>query len=202
MPTVPTFPIAPHFAYPVGRQPQWSTGKEEAVSGKRLRYPNQILPTWQYLLSYEYLLEDQAYLQWQALVGFFNQMFGSAYMFRFNDESDNVATSEQFGVTDGVNTEFQLTRSGNFGFVEPVFAPVTVTQIKRGATALMSGTDYTVDMDTGEVTFVAVGGTGNALTWTGTFDWYARFDDDVAEFSKFAYKFWELKKLTFTTELL
>lgn len=199
---VPNYPTTPHWAYPINRTPQWDTGQEQSVSGKRLRYPNQIIPSYQYELTYEYLLEDQAYLQWQTLFGFFNQMFGAAFMFRFNDESDNAATSELFGQTNGVDTQFQLTRAGNFGFAEPVFAPVTVTQIKRGATALMNGTDYTVNLDTGIVTFAAVGGEGNDLQWTGTYDWYARFDDDRNQFSKFAYKFWELKKITFTTEIL
>jgi hypothetical protein len=42
---------------------------------------------------------------------------------------------------------------------------------------------------------------GHALTWTGTYAWYCRFDEDVNTFEKFAYNLYELKKLKFSTEV-
>ena len=40
---------------------------------------------------------------------------------------------------------------------------------------------------------------GAALSWTGTYFWLCRFDEDSLEFSNFMYLFWELKKCSFTT---
>ena len=55
---------------------------------------------------------------------------------------------------------------------------------------------------TGLVVFNSPPAYGAALTWTGTFNWLCRFDDDSVEFNKFADQYWELQKLTFTSVVL
>lgn len=59
-------------------------------------------------------------------------------------------------------------------------------------------TDYTLGTQ-GMVTFSSAPLNGAVLTWTGAYNWLCRFDDDVAEFENFASKFWDLKKINFTT---
>jgi hypothetical protein len=51
----------------------------------------------------------------------------------------------------------------------------------------------------GIVTFAAAPLSSTALSWTGTYLWLCRFDEDSLEFSNFMYLFWELKKCNFTT---
>jgi Conserved hypothetical protein 2217 (DUF2460) len=51
----------------------------------------------------------------------------------------------------------------------------------------------------GVVTITPAPGSGAALSWTGTYRWLCRFDEDSLEFSNFMYLFWELKKCSFTT---
>jgi hypothetical protein len=51
----------------------------------------------------------------------------------------------------------------------------------------------------GVVTIAPAPADGAALSWTGTYRWLCRFDEDSLEFSNFMYLFWELKKCSFTT---
>ena len=64
--------------------------------------------------------------------------------------------------------------------------------------ATVTLTDYAIN-NAGLVTFSVAPLTSAALTWTGTYNWYARFDDDSIQLNNFMYQFHELKKLTFTT---
>lgn len=200
--TVPTFPVLAGLSYPVKRTPVFDTETEDALSGARTRYPNRTLPLYRYMLEFEVLREAAAYLEWQTMLGFYNSVLGDCYLFRFNDVSDNTATAESFGSGDGTSTVFQLTRAGSFGFAEPVYAPVAVTQVKVAGVVVNTPGDYSVDLTTGLVTFAVAPAGSAALTWTGTYDWYCRFDKGNVDFSKFMNGLWELKGLSFTTELL
>ncbi len=51
----------------------------------------------------------------------------------------------------------------------------------------------------GIITIAPAPSPGAPLTWTGSYTWLCRFDDDTLEFSNFMYLFWELKKCSFTT---
>lgn len=200
--TVPTFPTLSGLMYPAKRSPVWDTVKQKSVGGKATAYPNRNLPLWHYELGYEFLRSDVVNLEWQTLVGFYNQLYGAAYLFQFRDVDDCTALLQSFGAGNAIAVAFQLTRAGNFGFSEPVYCLASAPSIYVNGVLKVLTTDYTVDLTTGIVTFVAAPANGAALTWSGTYNWYARFDDDSAEFEKFAYQFWNLKKITFTTELL
>lgn len=51
----------------------------------------------------------------------------------------------------------------------------------------------------GVVTIVPAPSDGAAITWTGSYAWLCRFDQDSLEFSNFMHLFWEVKKCAFTT---
>lgn len=192
--TVPTFPTLLGVSYPIDRSPIWSTDKETAFSGQDGAFPNWSYPRYQYKVPFNYLGNDlAANYDWRTLLGFYNKVKASAgNMFQFNDREDGSITAQQIGTGDGATTAFQLVRTLG-GFVEPVFAPLTVTAKVNGSTVSSSFSAA------GIVTYASPPSGGAALTWDGTYNWYCRFDDDTIKFSNFLAKFWDLKELSFTT---
>lgn len=71
-------------------------------------------------------------------------------------------------------------------------------------TAQLSQTDYSFETDanwglTYGATFASAPLSAAAITWTGSYQWPCRFDDDQMEFGQVLNSFWELKKITFTS---
>jgi len=201
---LPVFPSSslPGLTWPVKRAPSWQTIKQDALSGKRTRFALQAFPIWRYELSFSLLRAQAAYAEWQTLVGFYNSLYGGEGLFQFNDPNDGSVTAQQFGVGTGLTaTVFQLVRSLG-GFVEPVYLPNTAS----GFHIYDNGTDVTANASVGNygaVSFASIApALGDALTWTGSFGWPCRFDDESMDLDNFMYQYWELKKLTFSSELL
>lgn len=199
--TLPLFPALKGVAWPVIRAPQWSTDTQVSTSGKRTTLGRYIFPTYGYTLTYEFLRSDATNKELQDLIGFYNTVGGARDLWQFNDQDDNTATTQLFGTGDGVTTAFQLTRtvSGNtFSSTDPVFS-ATVTTIFDNAVAKTPVTDYVVSA-TGLVTFTVAPAAAHLLTWTGTYTWLCRFNDDTNDFEKFMLNLYELKKIKFSTE--
>lgn len=190
--TVPVFPTLPGIAYSIKRSPVWSTIRQQAISGIDTRFQLWTYPRWKYDLPFSVLHSDSR-AELQTLAGFYNSLGGSAQTFQYTDPLDNSATTESIGTGDGVTTGFQLVRIFG-GFIEPVFAPTTQTIYINGT----STAAYTIGT-TGLVTFTTAPASGAALTWTGTFNWLCRFDDDTIDFEEFASNYWALGSLKFTT---
>lgn len=193
--TIQTFPTLSGLTFPAKRSPIWSTLKHRNVSGKVSALQQWTSPLYKYDLPFSVLRSDSINLEWQTLLGFYNSVGGGAQMFRFTDPDDGSVTAQSFGTGDAATTTFQLVRSLG-GFVEPVFDPDTLAIYLNGVLTAA----YTES--NGLITFTPAPGVGVAITWTGTFNWFARFDDDSIDLEKFAYQFWELKRITFTTEKL
>jgi uncharacterized protein (TIGR02217 family) len=199
---LPVFPTLPGLMFPMKRKSVWSTVKQDALSGKRTRYPLWTYPLYQWEISFDFLRTAAAFLEWQTLEGFIKSVQGAAQLFAYLDPNDSVATAQGFGAGDGVTTSFQLVRALG-GFAEPVFLPVLsgglVTQITVAGTPT---TAYTVS-PYGVVTFTSAPANGAALAWTGTFYFGCRFDDDATDFSNFMSGLFELKSpLKFSSEKL
>lgn len=200
----PILPSFRFFVYPVKRSPLWKTMHQEAVSGMDNPIPLWSFNRWQYELGIELLVstsvafQNALAIEWQALNAFYNQLNGSFGVFQFTDPDDGSVTNQVFGTGDGTTTAFPLIRTmtgaGGFQWSEPVFAP-TITNVKiNGAPTVL----YTLGTQ-GLVTFNSPPAAASSLTWTGTFNWLCRFDDDTMEFSKFMNGLWEVKSLKFTT---
>jgi hypothetical protein len=198
---LPVFPSLPGLTFPVKRSANWSTVKQDALSGKRTRYPLWTYPTYTWEVSFDVLRTTAAFLEWQTLEGFIKSVQGPAQLFAYLDANDSVATAQSFGVGDGTTTTFQLVRSLG-GFAEPVFLPVLsaglVTQVTVAGTPT---TAYTVSTY-GAIVFSSAPTLGAALAWTGTFRFGCRFDDDATGFSNFMSGLFELKSLKFSSEKL
>ena len=203
--TVPTFPALPGIVYPVKRFPIMSTIKNRSINGKVTTLQLLTYPLWNYELQYSFLRSADAFKEYQKLLAFFLTVGGAAGLFQFNDVDDMTATGQNFGVGDGVTTDFQLVRTLNLGetftFAEPVFAPVTITSLTVAGEPVTDPPDYTV-LDGGMISFAVPPADGDALVWSGTYNWLCRFDADTQEFNKFAQNLWDLGSLKFTTEIL
>lgn len=127
---------------------------------------------------------------------------GQAYGFRFKDWSEfwfsddgtpdsPIATPHQFGTGNGTATAFQLkktyTFATGFSYEQTIVKPVasvpgdsrgnTISIYKNGVLQTLT-TDYTIDYQTGIVTFTSAPTNGHALTVTGEFDFPATFGSD------------------------
>jgi len=194
----PTFPSLPGITFPVKRTPQWSGAQNDSLSGKRVRTSYYSYPKWLYEVQFNFLRTAAAYLEWQQLAGFINQMNGQAGLFLYNDPNDNTASVQTFGTGDGSSTTFQLVRTLG-SFIEPVFFPDTPIPTVR-VNAVATGA-YTVST-TGQIVFTVAPPNGATLDWTGTFKWGCRFDMDEFEFANFATQLFEMRSLKFSSEKL
>lgn len=199
--TIPTFPPLPGVSWPVGRSPMWSTDKQVTVSGRVTTLQYFSYPRYKYELTFDVLRSDSN-LEWQTLVAFYNRVGGGALLFQFNDTDNTSVTDQALGTGDGTTTAFQLVRTmtgtGANVFVEPVWVPIGTPVVKINGTPTVL---FTLGA-TGLITFNTPPANGALLTWTGTYNWPCRFDDDTASFQKLMTNFWDLKKISFTTEKL
>lgn len=184
------YPTLPGLAFGVSRSPQFSTKVARAVSLSETRGSFAAYPLWGFTLTYEFLRKGQGVAEFEQLLGFFLARKGQFDSFLFTDPDFNSVTNQQFGVGDGVTTSFQLVRSTNLAFSEPVQNPNVISAINDNGSP--AGT-YT--QSNGLISFSVAPAAGHALTWTGTYYNRCRFEQDVADFSKFMQDLWELKTL-------
>lgn len=213
------FPSLPGLSIEMSRTPAWKSIVHESVSGCSVSASAMTYPKWKYRLQYE-VLESGAEKHLQQLVGFFNRHGGRADTWLFFDEEDCIATDQQFGVGDGVTTDFYLGRDFG-GFVEPVTDIKQITQMRVGTTPVYSSLDeapaesLSLDFTTGiylvwqndyayagngRIQFTVAPGVGVPVIWSGTFYRRCRFDRDELDAERFLYQLWRAKTVEFTTD--
>lgn len=111
---------------------------------------------------------------------------GGRHSFPFKDWNHYSVTDEQFAVSAGSATTYQLTITyGDAGGSTAinVTKPVSPVVIKVAGSTKTEGVDYTLNYLTGVLTWLIVPANGLALTWSGTFYWPVRFDMGKGEFT-------------------
>lgn len=191
--------VLPHyvgFKIEIDKTPMWSTRIADPVAGQERRVQEQIYPKYRIGLSVEVLRDAAGTDEAKILLGFFNLRAGAFDSFLYTDPDDYTVTGQQFGVRDGVTTQYQLVRAypAAGGFVEPVQNVNAIVNVKSNGVALANPADYTIS-GTGMVTLAAPGTAGHALTWSGTYYWRVRFEDDKLVFRRIFSSLWELKNL-------
>lgn len=181
------FPTFAGQSWPVKRTPIFNTKVVKATSGAEVRAYFSPYPVYKIELTFEYL----SLADWANLGGFFKLQKGKWDWFYFNDINDNAVVGQSFGTGDGTTTAFQLVRSLG-GFTEPVENVTGTPSVYKDGVLQSSG--YTIG-STGIVTFSAAPAAAAVLTWTGSFYWRVRFDQDEAEFVENMSQFFDLKKL-------
>lgn len=197
------FPSLPGLAWSVTKVPTFQTRIQRAVSGRELRALDYPYPLWQFTLVFNFLRDNASagYDELRTLMGFFLLCQGAYGTFLFQDPSDYEVAGQSLGTGDSSTTAFQLQRAMGMtlpggGFTEPIGAPNVVSALYfNGITQNPAG--YSVDFDTGIVTFDTPPPTGLAITVDFSYWFRCRFVDDSYDFENFMYRLWQLKKLTF-----
>ena len=199
----PVFPTLPGLAWSVTKAPIFQTRIQRAVSGRELRALDYPYPLWQFTLVFAFLRDNPGagLDELRTLMGFYLTCQGAYGTFLFQDPSDYRVMGQYLGTGDSSLGIFQLQRTMGEsllggGFVEPVVAPNLITAVYfDGITQSPSG--YSVDRDTGLLTFATPPSTGLVITADFSYWFRCRFVDDSYDFENFMYRLWQLKKLTF-----
>lgn len=193
------FPQTAGMAWGLQKTPVWSSRVQKSTSGKRQAIGYMSYPYYKYSVNFNVLRQYSTFTELADLQGFFNSLKGQVDTFKFLDPEDAAVTTLQvFGVGNGSNKFFQLARSFG-GFVEPVYAPNTITSLRKGATAQTNPTNYTVD-NNGLITFVTAPTNGQQVSWTGTFYWRCAFSQDTIDLiNGDGVDIWKTNKINFET---
>ena len=203
MADIGVFPSLPGLAWSVTKTPTFQTRIQRAVSGRELRALDYPYPLWQFTLVFDLLRDSPAagYDELRTLMGLFLLCQGAFGTFLFRDRSDDQVTGQQIGVGDASTTVFQLQRAIGAtlpagGFLEPVVAPNILGAVYLDGITQSAG-NYSVDPNTGLVTFSTAPGSGLIITADYSYYFRCRFVDDSYAFENFMFRLWQLKKLTF-----
>lgn len=122
----------------------------------------------------------------EQLSDFFHVVRGRSYSFRFKDWLDYQVTTGNGligdGTGDGVTTVYQLYKRYSFGgssldrIIQKLVAG-TVQIYVNGVLQTIT-THYTINMNTGIVTFLSAPTNGHVIAWSGEFDVPVRFTTD------------------------
>jgi len=136
-----------------------------------------------------------------ALIAFFEARQGKLYGFRWKDWSDFKScppsaepneNDQSMGVGDGATKTFQLMknyRSGETVYARPIRKPVKGTvKVALDREPQKLGVDYTLVLETGEITFVVPPEVNVAVTLGYEFDVPVRFDADLIQTSAASFK--------------
>lgn len=189
------FPVLPGLAFGDTREPEWETMIDRSASQLESRAQYQSYPVYRITRVYEFLRAG-AEAELQTLIGFFNQMGGNFDDFLIELDRDSSVTDQLFGTGDGTTTVFRLGRTLG-GFYEPISATTGTVAIKINGVTQVSG--YTLDANSGKVTFAAAPVNGATLSWSGSYLWRVRFEKGKSQFKQFLKDFWENKSVNLIT---
>ena len=203
MPDTGVFPELPGLAWSVTKSPTFQTRVQRAVSGRELRALDYPYPLWQFTLIFDLLRDNPAagYDELRTLMGFFMLCQGAFGTFLFRDPSDDRVVGQEIGLGNASATVFQLQRAMGTalpggGFIEPIVAPNVVSAVYLDGITQSPAT-YSVDPQTGPVTFATPPSSGLTITVDYSYYFRCRFVDDSYAFENFMFQLWQLKKLTF-----
>lgn len=181
------YPDLPGLDWPIRKAIVTNTQVRSTPSGREWRSSMMVVPRYRYTLTYEFLRDAAALAEYQALFGFVERRQGAYDSFLFTDPHDNAVTAQAFGTGDGSTVAWPLVRTLG-GSTMRVFSLNGAPSIYKAGVLQTSG--YTVDLNTGLVTFGTAPAAGVALTWTGAYYQRVRFDGDSLEFDNFMTGFW------------
>jgi uncharacterized protein (TIGR02217 family) len=158
--------------------PGWSTDIVMTLSGDEQRNQNWLESRHTYELSHGI----RTAAAFKAVGAHFRMARGKLHTFRFTDWADFECERADGGLVEITTTTFQLAKlyGAEMGFTESrrITRPRTGTvQVWKAGTLLTGGTDYTVDVETGIVTFATAPGAAT-LEAAFDFDVHCRYDTD------------------------
>lgn len=111
---------------------------------------------------------------------------GMLHAFLYRDPLDNEADDELFGVGDGTQTTFQLSKLSVIDGVTYQRNVYALPDVTPGFTVTANDSPvsaYTLDRDRGLITFDSPPANGSLLRWSGPFLVWVRFNQDWLPFS-------------------
>lgn len=143
-----------------------------------------------------------------TVIAFFEARGGQLHGFRWKDWMDFKScppegmaspVDQVIGIGDGIRTMFQLQKtyvSGLESYTRPIRKPVSGTVVVAVAEVpMVEGQEFTVDAETGEVTFVLPPAPGIQITTGFEFDVPVRFDTDAIVASAASFQAGEVPKV-------
>jgi len=193
----------------VTKAPRFATRIQRAVSGRELRILDQPYPTWTWTLSYS-LLRDKWDARGQAGSAPATMNCARSPVFfcnnraRFNRFCSTIRPTAPSPGSDR-HRQFQrqrLSAGAQHGRLCRAGSPRpdTVSAIYCNG-VLQSPAGYTVDANTGLVTFAIPPPAAQSITADFTYRFRVRFADDTAEFENFMYQLWQLKQIKLQSAL-
>jgi hypothetical protein len=204
------YPTLPGLTFDSVRSPSFNTGIQQALTGKESRIAYQMYPLYKWELIYEILRGYLTPSEERALRGIYIAAQGSFGSFLYSDPQFNSVTAMQFAVADGTAGPFQITAtdqntggSGSFYYGGPeIIQDFNGVPLIYSNGVLQTPTAYytlgpTTTLASGAIQFTAghIPAAGAVLTWTGSFYYRVRFDDDQLDVSQFMENFYEVKKV-------
>jgi len=163
--------------------PGFRTTIFESEAGYEQRNSSWSKSRAKYDLSYGIRHEDD----FQTVLAMFYVCRGRATGFRMRDWGDWRLTDSLIGTGNGVENEFQITKTyavGIYSYVRDIKKPVNGTVVVKVNDVVKTlTTDYTVDHTTGIITFVSPPPDTHTIKVTCEFDVPVRFDIDQLEIS-------------------
>lgn len=206
-------PFADNFNWPT-KKPTYRTLVQMPVSMRgEIRASLQPYPIWEieYTLNYARGGEQDPNSVYQYMLGFMMSMGGQFSDFLYLDPNDNTVVNALVAIGDGSTTGFQLTRPIGAGTdivqnlmqVESYTPPVPYRPFALyvNNTLQALGTDYTMGY-AGFLTFMTAPSSGSVITWTGSYYYRLRFDDDEMEFLQDMEKLWNVASIKLKSVIL
>jgi uncharacterized protein (TIGR02217 family) len=203
------FPTLAGLEVEIKRTELWGgTTIQESVSGKRTGIQNWSYPRYLWELSASVLPSSSALTNaphsadFQSLLGFFNSRGGRFDTFLFTDPDDYSVTGQTIDVGDTTTTAFQLIRTFG-GFIEPVYAPHTVSSVYMNSVSQGSSLWSVASWGStapGVLTFTSAPASSQTITADFSYYWPVRFDDDSMTYTRFLQYLYDNKSIKFSSE--
>jgi hypothetical protein len=196
-PTFPTFPSLATLGWSVRIKPKFSNLLAQHVSGRETRTQQDANPYFDIELSYDVLRSEAAFVELQAIAGFFAQMSGQREPFWIAPLGLSAVTDQVIGIGDGQTTVFPLLASIG-SYTGPVYGTSAVAALYLNGVAQQSG--WTVSSGyLPAITFTSAPAAGAAITTDFSILWLCRFAEDVQDFEEFMAMLWTLRTVRLTT---
>lgn len=220
-PVMPVLPIS--MAKGLKKSPLYNTVVQKVASGRGNASTSlKPFPTWGFEFDLDKITgsEIAGASTVAQFMGTFMACGGQSGLFLFTDPQDNAVPLGNSGMLDvtsgsatpmgttgnGVSTQFQLARSVG-GLAWDVVQNLNGSPVvKVNGVTKSAGSDYSIS-STGVVTFVSAPTNGYSLTWSGSFYFLCRFDEDLLDSTRSfttnsGTDLWDVNSLKFTSELV
>lgn len=193
-------PALPGMGFLVERAQEFSTGLVKSASGREAPVAYYSSPLYRWKLKINVMRAQTALNEVAALEGFYGSRLGRWGCFFYQDPVDNEVSGEPFGTGDGTTTSFQLSRTVNRGGVATYSEPVYACWQQPTIYANGSPVSGVVINPWGVAAFPSAPASGAALTWSGSYLFVCRFDQDDLTLAQINAQLWSQDGFQFVSK--